>query len=267
MTGVLSIARRELLSYLLTPVGYVVAALFLFFTALVYFVAAPLLIGTGFSQGQPASMRLFFEMAVWVLFLIAPAISMRTISEELRLGTLETLLTAPIGEGQIILGKFAGAIGFLIVMLVPTLLFVCALELHGRPDYGEVASGYLGLVLVGAAFVASGILASTLTSSQVLAYVTTVFFWMILLLGTVALPQAASLAEGWSGRPGNSAHLEWLLSRGGHVADFLAVGNPMTRVRAFLIGLVDSFGIVYFISLVAVFLVAATKSLGMRRWP
>jgi len=267
MRGTLAIARRELFAYLLSPVGYLVTALFLFFTSLVYFAAAPLLIGAGFSQGQPASLRLFFQIGVWVLFIIGPAISMRTISEELRLGTLEMLLTAPITETQIILGKFFGSLGFLVLMLLPTALFVFALEWYGRPDYGELLSGYLGLLLIGAAFLSSGILISTLTASQVLAYIATIFFWLILMLATMVLPYLASLAEGLSGRPDNSEALESLLSWLESAAGFLAVGNPRARVLDFVNGLIDTFNIVYFLTFTALFLAAAIRSLGARRWP
>ena len=267
MSATLAIARRELLAYLLSPVGYIVTALFLFFTSLVYFAAAPLLLGAGFSQGQPASLRLFFQIGVWVLFVIGPAISMRTMSEELRLGTLETLLTAPITETQIILGKFFGSFSFLVLMLLPTVLFVFVLERYGRPDYGELLCGYLGLLLIGAAYLASGILISTLTGSQVLAYIVTIFFWLILLLATMVLPYIASLAEGWAGRPDNSELLEALLGWLQNAARFLAVGNPRARVLDFINGLVDTFNIIYFLSFTVLFLAAAIRALGARRWP
>jgi ABC-2 type transport system permease protein len=266
MSVTLVIARRELASFFRSPVGYVVTGLFLFFTALVFFGAAPVLVGSGFSQGQPASLRLFFQIGVWVFFVVGPAISMRTISEEVRLGTLESLMTAPITETQIILGKFLGSFGFLVTMLLPTVLFVVALEIHGRPDYGELLCGYLGLLLVGAAYVATGILASTLTSSQVLAFVSTIFFWLIVLLVTMVLPTLGALAEGLAGRPGNGPTVELMLRWFSDIAAFLAVGNPMTRVRGFVIGLVDTFNIIYFVSFTTVFLVASIKALGLRRW-
>ena len=267
MSATAAIARRELFSYLLTPTGYLVTALFLFFTALVYFAAAPLLVGAGFAQGQPASLRMFFEVGVWIFFVIGPAISMRAMSEEFRLGTIEVLMTAPVTEGQVITGKFLGSLGFLVVMLIPTAVYVLVLQAFGRPDYGEVACGYLGLLLVGAAYLASGILASTLTSSQVLAYITTIFFWLILLLATMALPYLASLAEGLGGRPENSAVLNTLLEWLQGTARFLSAGSPVARLRGFVNGLVDTFNIVYFVSFTIVFLVAATKCLSLRRCP
>jgi len=216
---------------------------------------------SGFSQGQPASLRLFFEIGMWVFFVIGPAVSMRTISEELRLGTFETLMTAPVSEAEVILGKFFGSLGFLVLVLLPTAVYVIALEWYGRPDYGEVMCGYLGLLLVGAAYLATGIFASTLTSSQVLAYLMTVFFWLILLLTTMGLPLLAS----WTQRlpvGGGEPGFDWL----GGIARFSAQGNPLLRARGFVIGLVDTFNIVYFLGFTVVFLVAAAKSLGLRRW-
>ena len=267
MSVTIAITRRELGSYLYSPVGYLLPALFLFFTSLIYFAAAPLLVGSGFSQGQPASLRMFFEVGVWVFFIVGPAISMRTISDEVAQGTIETLMTAPVTDSQVIVGKFFGAFGFLVIMLLPTLLYVVILELYGRPDYGELLCGYLGMLLVGAASIASGILASALTRSQMLAYFTTLFFWLVVMLATMLLPFLASLTEGLAGRPDNSPVLELALSWLGNAAGFLAAGNPITRVRGFLVGLVDTFNIVYFVSFTTVFLVVAVRALGLRRWP
>lgn len=264
-TALLAIGRRELMAYLLSPVGALVAALFLFFTALVHFVAAPALMGTGFAQGQPASLRLFFQVGVWVFFVVGPAISMRTLSEEFRLGTIESLLTAPVTEAQIILGKFLGAMGFLVLMLVPTLIYVVALEQHGRPDYGELFCGYLGLLLVGGTYLASGILASTATSSQVLAYLGTIFFWLILLMAAQALPLLAARAEALAG-PEPGALVGWAIGGLRGVAAVLEHGNPVMRTRGFVIGLLDSFNVVFFFVFTVVFLMAAIRGLKSRRW-
>jgi ABC-2 type transport system permease protein len=261
----LTIARRELFAFLLTPVGWLVTAMFLFFTSLVYFAAAPMLVGGGFSQGQPASLRSFFQVGVWVFIVIGPALSMRTISEEIRLGTLEALLTAPVSEAQVILGKFLGSLGFLLVMLLPTLVYVIALEWYGRPDYGELLCGYAGMVLLGAACLATGILASTLTASQMLAYLITIFLWLILLIATMLLPYLATVAGGLAETEGTSATLTVLLDVGQHAARFLAGGNPLLRVQGFVIGLVDTFNVVYFLVVIIVSLVAAVKALELRR--
>jgi ABC-2 type transport system permease protein len=261
----LTIARRELLAFLLTPVGWLVTAMFLFFTSLVYFVASPMLVGGGFSEGQPASLRSFFQIGVWVFIVIGPALSMRTISEELRLGTIESLLTAPVSEAEVIIGKFLGCLGFLLVMLLPTLVYVVALEWYGRPDYGELLTGYAGMILLGAACLATGILASTLTASQMLAYLITIFLWLILLIATMLLPYLATLAGGLAEAEGNSAALVVLLDAGQQAARFLGGGNPLLRVQGFVIGLVDTFNIVYFLVVIVVSLVTAVKALELRK--
>src|SRR4029079_16632157 len=105
-----------------------------------------------------ASLRPVFQYGAWVFVFIGPAITMRAISEELRLASLEPLITAPVTEAQVVFGKFLASLGFLVLMLVPTGVFVIALELYGRPDYGELLCGYLGMVLAGSAYMASGIL-------------------------------------------------------------------------------------------------------------
>jgi ABC-2 type transport system permease protein len=266
VSATIAIARRELASYLLSPAGYLIAAMFLFLAALVYFAILPWIFASGFSQGQPATLRVFFQVGVWVFIIVGPALSMRALSEEYRLGTIEILMTSPISEAKVILGKFLGSFGFLVLMLLPTVLYVVALERFGRPDYGELLAGYLGLLLVGAAFVATGLFASTLTSSQVLAYVATLFFWIVLLLATKALPQLVPFAEGLADRPGNSVLLEtaltWFIAAGG----VLAACDPTARAGAFINGLIDTFNVVYFLALTLIFIVAAIKSLAARRW-
>ncbi|MBX3375033.1 MAG: ABC transporter permease subunit [Phycisphaeraceae bacterium] len=262
----LAIARRELRATLIAPIGAVVPAVFLLLSAVLYFVLAPALLGTGFRQGQPATLRLFFETSTWLLFIVAPAISMRAVSEEIRMGTLETLLTAPIHERSIIIGKFLGAFAFLVLLLAPTLLLVAAVALHGRPDFGEIGAGYLGLLLAGGAAVAVGILASTLTNSQALAFLSSIFFWVVLLLVTIGVPSAAAAlsdhlaAEVASGVP---AWFERLLAAAARAAASL---NPVAQVRGFVVGLVDTHAVAFFLVLTAVALAMAVRSLELRRW-
>ncbi|MGI9013947.1 MAG: ABC transporter permease subunit [Phycisphaerales bacterium] len=231
-----AIARRDFASYFLTPAGYIITALYLLFTA-GFFIY-------GFQQGQTASMRPVFEYGAWLLLFIGPAITMRMMSEEMRMGTMEMLITAPLREREIVLGKFIAALAFLFVMLLPTAVFVVALELYGRPDYGELGCGYLGLLLAGTAYIASGIFASTTTGSQVVAFLLALFFWLVLSIGTKLLPPY--LPGDWG---------RWLI-----------MFDPDLRFRDFAIGLVDTANIVFFLGLTVVFLVAATKSLEARRW-
>ena len=233
---VMAIGRRDLAAYFLSPSGYIITALFIFVTG-IFFIR-------GFEQGQTASMRPVFDIGIWVLLFVGPAITMRAISDEVRMGTYEMLMTSPLSEFELILGKFIAAVIFMAIMLVPTIGYVIALELHGRPDYGELICGYLGLSLAGTAYLASGILASAVAGSQVVAFLAALFFWLLLSIGTKLLPPYAG--EQWAG--------------------LVVALDPDLRLRDFAIGLIDTANVAYFLALTAVFLLAAVKVLEVRRW-
>lgn len=237
MSRVLALAGREWRGYFLSPAGYIILAIWSLMTGAVFMTRA-------FNQGQPASLRAVFEVGLWMLLFVCPAISMRLISEERRLGTFELLMTSPISEGGVVVGKFFAALGFLVVLLAPTAVLVLALEQYGQPDYGELACGAAGLLLAGSAYLASGLLASSLTTSQVVAFLITVFFWVALSLAARMLP--LELPPPWP------------------AVAFAA--DPDPRLRDFAIGLVDTSNIVYFVSITLLFLFAATASLASRRW-
>ena len=235
MSATLAIASREFRAFLLSPAAWVIIALFMLFCG-IFFI-------TGFQQGELATMRPIFEFGTWMLVFIGPAITMRAISEELRLGTLEMLMTCPVREGQVVLGKFLAAMSFLAVLLLPTAVFVLALEMYGRPDHGEVLCGYLGMTLAGSAYLASGILASVLTASQVVAFLLALFFWMTLGLTAKLLPP----------------HVD------PKFAPIIFAADPDLRLRDFAIGLIDTSNIVFFLSFTVVFLLAAAAILRWRR--
>ncbi len=243
MRAVAAIAGRELRAYFLSPGGYLIAALYVL-------VNGWLFVRYVFNSGDPATLRPVFSFSMLAFMLICPAITMRVISEELRLGTIEMLLTAPVRTADIIVGKYLAAVGYLVLLLSPTMVFVVALEMYGRPDYGELLCGYLGVMLAGSVYLASGILASTLTSSQVVAYLTTVFFWIIVLLATKGLLQTDVLPAAWQAR----------------VDDLVIATDPELKLRDFAIGLFDSANFVYFGSLTLVLLIASARSLEARRW-
>lgn len=243
MRAVTAIAGRELRGYFLSPGGYIIAALYLL-------VNGWLFARYVFNQGEVATLRPVFSFSMLAFMLICPAVTMRVISEELRLGTIEMLLTAPIRTADIIVGKYAAALGFLVLLLAPTLVFVIALEAYGRPDYGELLCGYLGVLLAGSVYLASGILASTLTASQVVAYLITVFFWIIVLLATKGVLQTDVLPAAWQDR----------------TAELVLAADPELRLRDFAIGLFDTGNLVYFASLTIVLLIAAARALETRRW-
>jgi ABC-2 type transport system permease protein len=231
-----AIAERELRAYLFSASGYIIIALFMLVTGIIFSLRV-------FEQGAVSSLRDVFGAGTWLLAFIAPAITMRLFSEEYRLGTFEGLMTAPVRNVQVVAGKFGGALALLIVMLLPTLIFVVALEIYGRPDYGEVATGYFGLVLAGALYLASGMVASILTSSQPVAFLVTLFFWLAIGFAARELPALL-----------NEEH-----------AAIIYAADPRLRLNDFCIGLGDTSNVMYFVTLTLFFLLTALAVLEVRR--
>ncbi len=237
MTGSLTIARRELMSYLRTPVGWVVMALYLLLSG--FFIA----FGT-LQPGEPASMRGFFGVSQWLLLIVAPAISMKLLADEKRSGTMESLMTSPVSDWQIAIGKYLGAVFFLLCMIAPTLLYVGLLELLADPDYGPIVAGYLVLVLVGMVYLSVGLLASTLTESQIVALLATLFFFLILEVVSVR-------GGGLVGEPYDRA--------------FYAMSIQL-RIADTAKGIIDSAHIVFLGAICVFFVVLSAVTLEVRRW-
>ncbi|MBN1941928.1 MAG: ABC transporter permease subunit [Phycisphaerae bacterium] len=248
MGKTLSIARRELAGYFYSPLAYGIGALFLCVCGFKF--ASP----PGFWAGsrewfilvpyQQASLRTLFEMMGAAMVVAAPLLTMRLVSEELRGGTIETLLTAPVTDAQVILGKFLGVLGFYLALLGGTLIFLVLMFVFATPDAGVVVMGYLGMILLGAAFLAVGLFASTLTRHQLLAAAAAIVIlsFFTLLMG----PAAAHLPEPWNQ---TAARL-----------------NALYYLKGFARGLFDSRGVVFFLALTGGFLFLSVKTLESRRW-
>ncbi|MFO8013600.1 MAG: ABC transporter permease [Phycisphaerae bacterium] len=237
MEKVLLLTRREIASYFVSPIAYVAMALFLvvagFFFAL-----------SDFRPGAPAAMRSIFDVMMIILVFVLPIITMRALSEEQRSGTLETLLTAPVTDVQVVAAKFLGSWVFFLAVLAPTLLYVVLLAAFGEPDVGPIVSGYIGLALLGAVYVAVGLFASSLTQNQVIAAVTG--FVILLVLAMVA-PWLASLA------PPPWRHIVQKAAIRTHYIDFTQ-------------GVVDVVHVIYFVVLTVYALFLTVKVLESRRW-
>ncbi len=251
MRGVLAIARRDLLSTFLVPTGWIVLAGWALVAALVFVFAT-------FREGQPATLRAVVSIAGWALVVVAPAISMRSFAEESRLGTLEVLLTSPLGAIELVLGKLLAAIAVLAVLGAPIVVLGGLAEAYGDPDPGELATGLLGLLLSGTALVSIGILVSTRTSSQVVAYLVTFFAWFAIILLAKGLPAVVpELASGELVDP--AVLLAWM--------DRLRSLDPLVRLDDFAIGLLDTGNIAYFVAITAFFTIASAVSLAAPRRP
>lgn len=231
--------RRELLSLFCSPIAWVVLVVFSIGTS-VWFVK-------GFHAGEEATLRPTLEFAaLWILPFLAPAISMRMLSEEFRTGTFEKLMTSPLTDTQVVLGKWLGGMGFWAVLSVPLLAQLIALECAGNPDYGPAATGILGLGLVGGLYMAVGLFASSFTQNQVVAFLVTVFILSIPGVGLSFIKDSPFLAAKWQ-----------------MAAAYVSVEM---QYRDFAKGVVDVRNFIYFLSGIALFLFLAVKSLESRRW-
>ena len=233
-----TLARREWASFFFSPIAYVVLGIFALGTALIFF--------THFAPGQPAELRPTFQWLIWLMIFLVPAISMRLLAEEFRSGTIEPLMTAPVGDVEVILGKWLGAMGFFAVLLLaPLAVLTAVLEAHANPDYGPIVSGVLGLLLVGGLYLAIGTLASALTQNQIIAFLISV---LVISLFTIVL---FFLAQADFVRPIRPAlyHL-----------------NVNRQYEDFSKGLIDTSNFVFFVSGTALFLFLAVRALEARRW-
>ncbi len=158
-----AIWNKEFKDYFLTPIAYMVIAVFLVVVGWLFF--SPF-----FIKGQ-ASMRGFFQLLPVVFAFVVPALTMRLISEELHFGSYELLRTLPVTTGHIVWGKFLASVSVIAAMLLPTLVYGLCIDMLGDLDWGPVLGGYIGAVLLGGAYAAVGILASSLTRNQIIAFI------------------------------------------------------------------------------------------------
>ena len=257
MRNVLTIAGRELRSYFVSPIAYVVMTGFLllggwfFFNLLARF---NLLINmySSFQGGAEAMARLnvnefvlaplFHNLSV-VLLIIVPMITMRSFAEEKRLGTFELLLTSPLRVGEIVAGKFLGALAFVTLMLALTGIYPILLVIYGNPEAGIMLSGYLGLFLVAASFLSIGLLTSSLTENQIIAAVSCLV--ALLLLYVINWPADTSTPTI------------------GAVLHYLSVTEHFSE---FVKGVIDTRALAYFLSVIAAALFLTHRSVESLRW-
>ena len=176
-----TLLAKETMALFVSPIAYALVAVFL------------LLMGYTFTAGlfltRNASLVREFFQASMLLLLIVPVITMRLLAEERRAGTLELLLTSPVREIEVVLAKFLASMAVVVAMLAPTVAFPITLQIFGTPDWGPVYSGYLGLILLGAALVALGLAVSALSANQIVAATVSLglflLMWMLDSLGSL----------------------------------------------------------------------------------
>jgi ABC-2 type transport system permease protein len=251
--NILAIAEKELRSYFASPIGYILIGFFallfgvFFYVYLMEFVRQSQQMmqfggGGGANVNQMMVRGLFQNTAVIILF-VMPMVTMRTYSEEKRSGTIELLLTSPVTDLQIIVGKFIGALGLYVAMLVVTMLYMAILFRIGNPEWRPIAAGYLGLLLMGGCFLSAGLFISSLTKNQIVAgfmtFATFLLLWIINWFGESAGPAGRDLVN--------------YLSITEHLEDF-------TR------GIIDTKHVVYYLSFITFGLFLTAKSVDSERW-
>ena len=163
MENIKHIFKKEYKAYFVSPIAYIVISVFLIIVGWLFF-------STFFMDRQASLTRLFTLLPITFAFII-PAVTMRLFSEEINIGSYELLHTLPVSNQEIIIGKFLAAVAFIGVMLSPTIVYALSTAFLGDLDWGPVIGGYLGAILLGAAFSAIGLMASSLTRNQVVAFI------------------------------------------------------------------------------------------------
>ena len=245
MTGFLATLQRELRAYFLSPLAYVVLTLFLVVNGFVFWLILSFLTDPRSRIGAP--LELFFGQTVFfwlVLLFVTPILTMRLIAEERKSGTIEVLMTAPVSEAQVVLGKYAAALVFYLFLWLPTLVYVAIIAWYGSVDPGPVASGYLGILGIGAVFLAIGIFASGLARNQIVAAILT--FALVVLLFSFGLLESLVNSPFWK-------QVFGYLDLWQHMDDFSK-------------GIVDSRRLVYYLSTTAFFLFLTTRVLEVKKW-
>ena len=243
MTNVMLIARREFRVYLTSPMAYVVACVFLALYGALFI--------WYFEGTDYADTSIMGYLDIWgnlVLMLFAVVLAMRLIAEEKKLGTWELLMTAPIRDTEVVLGKYLGSLFMLVAMLALTFFFPILLGIipgigFGDPDVGPILTGYLGLFLFGAASLSIGLFASSVTSNQIVA--------AVIGGGILAVLYFIGMA-------GDSIT--------GAIGNILSYISLYYHFPAFTIGIIDTQAIVYYLSVIALFLFLTIRSIETSRW-
>ena len=238
MKNTMLIARREFRVYLTSPMAYIVACVFL------------VLIGALFIWYQNdidySDTTITGYLDIWgnlVLMLFAAVLVMRLIAEEKKLGTWELLLTAPVRDTEVVLGKFLGSLGMLVSMLALTLYFPLLLWIFGDSDTGPILTSYLGLLLLGATSLSIGLFASSVTSNQIVA--------AVIAGGLLAILYFIGMAGD---------------AMGSAVGNILSYISLSSHFPAFISGIIDTRAIIYYLSVTALFLFLTIRSIETSRW-
>ncbi len=248
MANIWALVRREVQSYFASPVAYVVLAAFLWLFGFYFYAYLETFIdprsvapGEVVNVNQDMLRWVFHTTAFFLLFLL-PMVTMRSFSEELRSGTIELLFTSPLTDTQIVMGKFLGALILYATMLATTLFHMGVLFYFGDPEWKPIAAGYLGVFLLGAGYIAFGLMFSALTKNQIIAG--------LLSFGSFILLYLVELAQ----------------DRGGWFTSAIQYMSVDRHLEEFAKGVVDTRDVVFFLSIILLGLLLTKQSIESYRW-
>ncbi len=227
------VMKKELRAYFVSPIAYIVITIFLIFTGFFFF--------KDFFYFNQAEMRNLFQLLPLMFTFVVPAITMRLFSEEKHSGSIEILMTMPVRTLDVVVGKFLAGSAFVAVMLAPTLVYLVTLIIAGDPDPGPIIGGYLGALLLGGAYTSIGVFASSLSKNQIIAFITgwaiNFSLWIVDKV-VIFLPSKLSFIQ------------------------YMGSDNHFQNISK---GLIDSRDIIYFLSVMALFILITVKILDERR--
>ena len=233
--NVFAIAEKEVRSYFVSPVAWIITAVFIAMWGYLFGIIIP--------GSREANFRPVLNNFSVTFLLAGPLLTMRLLAEEAKTGTMELLLTQPLREVELVVGKYLGSVVFLVFMLAMTLYFPALLLKYGNPDKGTLLAGYLGVLLQGMSFLAIGLMMSALTQNQIIAaaitFVTLLLLWLSDALARVVGGTAAQ------------------------VASYISVTKRFEDMPR---GVIDTKDIVFFVSIILLCLFISTQVVGSRRW-
>lgn len=233
----LAILNKEIQSFFSSPIGYLVIGVFLTVCGLFLFIfpGEYNILENGFADVKP-----FFNLAPWIFIFLIPAITMKSFSEEYKQGTMEILLTRPVSMTSLVLGKYFGALSLVILAILPSLIYVASIYQLGNPvgnlDVGATIGAYFGLVFLGACYTAIGIFASSISANQIVAFTIGVF---LCFLAYYAFEGIAAYS---------------LFGSSNYGFEYLGISYHFKSISR---GVLDTRDLIYFISIILLFLTAA----------
>lgn len=222
------VMKRELKTYFTSPIAYIVTGLFLILNGILFY--------STFYIYNRADLRQLFVNFPLLLSFFVPALTMRILAEEKRSGSIETLLTLPVTEIQVVTGKYLASFVATLVMIAPTLFYIIPAEIFGSPDYGPIVGGFLGTILLAASYTAIGLFASSVTKNQIVAFFTGFIICIVLTMID-----------------------SFLIFLPSGIVTFLSFLSANSHFNSIARGIIDTRDIIYFVSLSALFFVITVK--------